>query len=70
MPINNQGGSTPTGCASRIQKPTLKNIKSCQQYAHELVKHSSQPNHTLAHVWTRFLIQSYLQPASYRGDAV
>jgi len=52
---------------SNIQKPELGNIKSCQQYAHELIKHSSRPNRTLAHIWTRFLAESYLQPASKHG---
>lgn len=67
MSIQHQGNSTPTGCASRIQKPTLRNISSCQHYAHELIKYSSRPNHTLAHIWTRFLTESFLQPAKKRG---
>jgi len=70
MSIKHQGDSMPAGCVSRIQKPTLKNIQSCQRYAHAIIQHSSQPNHTLAHIWTRFLIKSYLQTNSTTGGAV
>lgn len=52
-----------------IQKPVMGNIDSCKHFAHEAIKHSTRPNHTLAHIWTRFLISSFLETATKHGGS-
>ena len=47
-----------------LQKPKNGDLSACTDYAHEAVKHSSKPFHTLAFIWVRFLKASYLQDHS------
>jgi len=70
MSINPSTGVIPSNvCVSRrpshkkpvLKKPEKGDLSACASYAHEAVKHSSQPFNTLAFIWVRFLKASYLQ---------
>ena len=54
---------SPTrGIAPTHPKPALGNIPACSEYAHQAVKVSnSKPSETLAYIWARFLITSFLE---------
>ena len=46
--------------ALALKKPALGNLSACDDYAREAFKISTKPYKTLAYIWTRFLIRSYL----------
>jgi hypothetical protein len=42
-------------------KPELGNIPACDDYARQAIKLSTKPYSTLGYIWSRFLIDSFLQ---------
>ena len=43
-----------------LKKPTLGDISACDDYARQASEISAKPYKTLAYIWSRFLVRSYL----------
>jgi hypothetical protein len=64
MSINPTRGIAPAHSKFTHPKPALGDILACADYVHYAAQLSTNPNYTLASIWTRFLTASFLQEVS------
>jgi hypothetical protein len=64
MSINPTRGIAPAYSKFTHPKPALGDILACTDYVHHAVQLSTNSNYTLAFIWARFLVASFLQEAN------